>query len=130
MNKQQQCITNGNAMEKTAMKILNEKFDDVEFVNDLIDFYADNHIPIEIKSCQYMIDSGNPKYPKRYGRFKIDKEQHEFLEIHKGYYLFLVHHNGFLITGKLISALDIPFMYQFTWREILNRPEFNPMEES
>jgi len=116
---------NGNDMEIIAMKILSRKFESLEYVNNLIDFYAENEIPIEIKSCQYKIESGNPKYPKRFGRFKMEKEQHNFLEIHKGFYLFLVHHNKFLVKGKLIEAVDIPFTPQITWRELMERPNFN-----
>lgn len=115
---------NGNNMEFASMQILTKKFENLEFVNGLIDFYANNKIPIEIKSCQYLIESGNPKYPKRFGRFKLEKEQHEFLEIHKGYYLFLVQSDGFIVKGKLIEAIDIPFTNQLTWRELMERPEF------
>jgi len=125
MNKVQSKIKeNGNMMELKAMEILTNKFNNVDYVNELIDFYVENKIPIEIKSCQYHIKSSNSKYPLRLGRFVLDKEQHEFLEIHKGYYLFMVHHNGFLIKGKLIQAVDIPFSKLITWRELLERPNF------
>lgn len=116
---------NGEINEQKAMEILTEKFKNVEYVNGLIDFYVENDIPIEVKSCQHFIKSGNDKYPMRYGRFTMEKSQHDFLEIQKGYYLFLVHENGFLIAGKLIPATDITFMKQITWRELMDRPKLN-----
>ena len=116
---------NGSLMEKKAYQILTKKFENVQFVDGLIDYYANNNIPIEIKSCQYLIESGNPKYPKRYGRFKLEIDQHKFLEKHNGYYLFLVQHFGFIVSGKLLSVNDVSFAKQVGWRELVNRPNFD-----
>ena len=111
-------------IEMEKMDILTKKFDNIDYINDLLNYYVNNHIPIEIKKCEYMTKSGNKKHPKRFGRFSLDKDKHEFLVRNKGYYLFLVYHNNFVISVKIMEANDITFSKLKTWHGILETPQF------
>ena len=115
----QLAIRNGNFGEQCAMKILNERFGNVEFVNELIDYYVDAGIPIEVKTCQELINRGD-RPNNRLGRFTFMKEQHKTLLDENGYYLFIVKNGDFLICFKVIRADEVfmfmdEFKFQLTW---------------
>lgn len=110
---------NGEWGEATAQHILTKKFNNVQYVNGLIDYYAGAGIPIEVKTCQEFIERGEAsKYDIRHGRFTLEKDQHDFLLHKSGYYLFLVKNGSLLVRHLLIPASDIGFMKQVTWRRI------------
>lgn len=111
---------NGEWGEKIAEPILKEKFGDVEFVNELIDYYSKSGIYIEVKTCQDKVKRGEDgRYPTRSGKFKLEKDQHDFLMFKDGYYLFLVKSGSLLVAGKVIKARDVPFAKTHTWNRLL-----------
>lgn len=119
----QSVIRNGNWGEQCALPILQEKFGNVDYVNGLIDFYDENGIPIEVKTCQEFIrrcdDDGATD--NRLGRFTLERDQHELLLTQDGYYLFLVRNGDMLVCAKVMKASDVfawmsNFKRQVTWR--------------
>lgn len=118
MNGNQLASQNGEWGEKTALRIIENHFGKITFTNDLIDYVSDKGINIEIKSCQLFIESGNPKYPKRHGRFVLTKPQHTFLVLHDGYYVFLVKGNDLLIKARIIKANLIRFSPVVQWQRV------------
>ena len=86
-------------------------------LNNLLDFYIENNIPIKVVKCQYEIISGKRK---RFGRFNLNKDKHKFLIKNNGYYLFLVENNNKLIKGKLLLAKDIKFTKLIVWKFLIN----------
>lgn len=102
-----------------SMKKLN-KLIDPTYVNTLLEQYYQKGIIIELKTCQDLIESGDPAYPIRHGRFTLDKDQHDILVIKGGFYLFLVKNNGGIIKGKIVSAEDITFTKQVNWKFIMD----------
>lgn len=123
-DRQSNCIINGNWGELRALEILNEKFNDVQYVNELIDFYADDGIPIEVKTCQEWINRVDDIGELRHGRFTFVKEQHEYLLCQDGYYLFIVRNGDMIVRSRLLKADDVfawmsNFRRQMTWRCLL-----------
>lgn len=111
---------NGNWGEDIAIHFLQAKFGDVTYVNDLIDFYTDSGIPIEVKTCQEFINRVDNKGDLRHGRFTMMKDQHELLLAQGGYYLFIVKAGVFILKARLIKACDVfmsmlNFRPQITW---------------
>lgn len=86
-------------------------------LNNILDFYIENEIPIKIVKCQYEIISGKRK---RFGRFNLNKNKHDFLVKNNGYYLFLVETGNKLIKGKVILAKDIKFHKLIGWKFLIN----------
>lgn len=118
MSVNQLAKSNGDFGEDVAQVLLNRLFSNCERVNDLLDFYLDNGIPIEIKTCQEWINRCD-RPSLRHGRFKLEKDQHEVLLVKKGYYLFLVKSGDFIVKGKLVMAEDITFFKQVTWHGLV-----------
>lgn len=120
----QQAKNNGQWGENVALDILNDKFNDVQFINDTIDFYADNGILIEVKTCQYVINRCDDKGDKRFGRFTFNPDQHEILLNKDGYYLLIVKNGDLVIKAKVIQACDVfqwmtNFQRKVCWRSLI-----------
>lgn len=116
---------NGEFGEKVAPKILEiiltpeikVKLGNILFVNDLIDFYSESGIPIEVKTCQEWIERGdNRPTACRLGRFVLDKDQHDYLTLNDGYYLFIVKNESLVMRARLLKAEDITFQRNLLWR--------------
>lgn len=121
----QQAIRNGNWGERRAQTILTDKFGNVDYVNDLVDFYVDNGVPVEVKTCQQFINRVDDKpVAIRLGRFTFDREQHEYLLTNEGYYLFLVRNGDLLVHVDFLRADDVfawmsNFQRQLCWRFLI-----------
>lgn len=120
---------NGDFGEKAAQKLLLNRFRSVKYTNQLIDYYAENKIPIEVKTCQEYIKRGydrKGRVKERAGRFTFDKDQHLEL-IHKnGYYLFLVKNESMIVRGQLVRARDIAYLKQIAWPMVIVSGAGNP----
>jgi hypothetical protein len=116
---------NGEWGEKIAPDILSDKFANIEYLNQTIDFYAMNNIPIEVKTCQFFINRNDERgNGKRFGRFTFNKHQHEILLHKKGYYLLLVKHKDLIHKARIIKAEDIALSIsdlrkQYTWKFVM-----------
>ena len=119
-------VKNENDNEVFKMEILTEKLTNVIYMNDLLEFYIENNIPINIKKCKYKIRNKiKNETSLRYGRFSMNKQFYDFLVEQKGYYLFIVEHLGFTVSAKLIKAKDLKFSNSISWTTILDKPKFN-----
>ena len=108
---------NGMRGELKAEKILKSSFNEVKFINRLIDYFADKK-PIEVKTCQEWQSNGKRRCR---GRFVLDKSQHNYLIKNKGYYLFIVlKEDGFLFN--LLKADAINFNRKITWQKAFSYP--------
>jgi len=107
---------NGIQMELTALDILPK----LELTNDKIDAILDDKL-IEIKSCQkYVIDVSRKTTQTRFGRFRLNKDQHEYLVKNNGYYFFILNESGNAGRWKLVKASEIEFKHVIDWRRIFN----------
>ena len=110
---------NGYKAERVARGILLELLvtseDAIEYINDLIDYYVNGEIPVEVKSCQEFIDDRTCSRKRRHGRFTLDKKQHEFLVKHDGYYLFIVHCTDATKLLKFVKARNLEYHDKITW---------------
>lgn len=117
------------SLGKNEMEVLTEKLNNNIYMNELLEFYIENNIPITIKKCKYKIKNTRKKEHEtllmRYGRFTLNKEFHNFLVEQKGYYLFIVEHLGFTVSAKLICAKDLNYSKSISWTRILNKPKFD-----
>ena len=86
-------------------------------LNNILDYYIENGIPIKVVKCQYQIKSGNGI---RFGRFNLIEKNHNFLIKNNGYYLFLVESGKRLVKGKVILAKDIKYHKLIVWKFIIN----------
>lgn len=105
-------------LDRTITPELRIKLGNLEYVNELVDFYSENGIPIEIKTCQEFIDRADVQGGVRLGRFVLDREQHEFLVHKKGYYFFIVKSGSLVLRAKLVEADDITFQRKLLWRPL------------
>jgi len=96
-----------------------QKLIDPSYINSLLEQYSKKKILIKVKTCQDLVESGNSDYKTRHGRFTLDKDEHTMLLNKKGFYLFLVKNNGFVLKGRVISAEDITFTKQLMWKFVL-----------
>lgn len=113
-----QAKNNGNWGEQRALPILERIFTDLEYRNDIIDFYAENGIPIEVKTCKFKIGRESEHGRKtlfRAGRFVLDKDQHQILQNQNGFYLFLVKDGDLLVKANLMKAKDLTFTRNISW---------------
>ena len=112
---------NGSLCESIAEEFLSSIFDEVEFVNKLIDFHTKDK-PIEVKSCKRFYNRTDFHKP-RAGRFKLEEDQHERLVNEDGFYLFIVYDyddnqnlKPYLI--RLVPARKVPFKKQIAWTSL------------
>ena len=97
-----------------------EILDNQQKLNEHIDFFARKNIIIDVKICQEKVKSGNSDFPKRLGRFSFDIDRHKYLIQNKGFYLFLVKNNGFIVAGKLCLAENIKYSKWVIWKNVVN----------
>jgi hypothetical protein len=109
---------NGKFAERMAEKIIETQFGKFVFINDIVDFRTETGVYIEIKSCQQTIQSANPKYPNRIGRFNLNKPQHTFLIAHDGYYIFIIKKDEMVMRSMVIPAKMIPFKRLLIWKHL------------
>jgi len=112
---------NGEWGENQAKDILRDTFGAAEHINSLVDFMLNNGIPIEVKTCQITIQTGQIKYPTRRGRFILVPDQHEYLQSNKGLYLFIVKDDRFVYGWKLLEANKINYKRHIQWDKIIER---------
>lgn len=105
-------------LERVASQDLRVKIGSVEYVDELVDFYSENGIPIEVKSCQEWQGRADNYGDKRLGRFVLDKEQHDFLTHKQGYYFFIVKAGSLVLRAKLLRADEITFQRLLLWRPL------------
>jgi len=116
-------ITNGTWGEQQAGRILEDKFGQVDYINDLIDYYLNDKTPIEVKTCQVRINTGIEKYPTRPGKFSLRKDQHDFLLQNNGLYIFIVKNERLVHGYKIVPASKIPFKMNIPWNKLIYRKE-------
>ena len=88
-----------------------------EKLNELLKFYSQNNIRIDIISCQEKVKENGGK---RFGRFQLSKSQYDELTKAKGYYLFLVKDGKQIIAGKIVSPEKFMYCHNKTWMAIVN----------
>jgi hypothetical protein len=115
----QKAHDNGEWGEQQAGIILKTKFANVQQVNDIMDFLVNSHTPIEVKTCQKLIETGVEKYSKRNGRFVLNKDQHEYLEKHNGLYIFIVKDDKFVMGWKMLPAKNVLFKRHVPWNKVI-----------
>jgi len=103
--------------ELESNRILKEVFNEIEFVNGLIDYIADKK-PVEIKTCQEWQSNGKRRCR---GRFVLDEDQHKHLCKKNGYYLFIVlKEKGFRFS--LVKASKMKFNRKISWVRAFSYP--------
>jgi hypothetical protein len=106
----------GNAESKRKMQDV-EILNNNEKLNELIKFYSQNNIRIDIVSCQEKVNENDGK---RFGRFQLNKQQYDELKKIKGYYLFLVKDGKQIIAGKIVSPKQFMYCHNKTWMALVN----------
>ena len=94
---------------------IDDKMSNFEYINELMDFYAENNIFLDIKTCQKLKNTGREKYPTRKGHFVIDFEKHKQLVLNQGFYLFIVFDDGHIIRWRMVSASDLYYQERLMW---------------
>lgn len=112
---------NGEWGERKAKKILLNRFEQIEKVNSIVDFMLNDKVPIEVKTCQIKIKTGQTNYPERMGRFILFEEQHNYLVDNSGMYLFIVKNDRFIHAWKLMDASKISYRRHVQWNRIIER---------
>ena len=113
---------NGEIGEKIAYALCERLLKiNIHRVNDLIDFFTDTKIPIEVKTCQVRTVDKTYKNGYRTGRFVLKKEQHEYLQNRGGLYLFIVLKDTTAIKIAFIYANDFNYKRLITHTEIFNK---------
>jgi hypothetical protein len=112
---------NGQWGEIEAGKLLQERFEHVEFINQIIDYMINDNVPIEVKTCQTNVNTGQEKYPTRVGRFILNQEQHNFLVENAGLYIFIVKHENLIYGWKMLPAGQLNFKTNIQWDRLINR---------
>lgn len=105
-------------LEREVSPELRIKIGSLKYVNELIDFYSETGVPIEVKSCQEWQSRSDKHGDKRLGRFVLDKEQHRALLCKDGYYFFIVKAGSLVLRAKLMKADDITFQRLKLWRPL------------
>lgn len=106
---------NGDKAEALAQDFLKHLYENVIYTNDIFDFIIHNNIPIEVKSCNYKIFSADRVCKWRFGRFCLDREQHQKLIEENGFYLFIV---------RLPCASHLIFLMPASWVKYRPRPSW------
>lgn len=109
---------NGIDAERAAIRLIANFFDTdkVDFINELIDFYINDSVPVEVKSCQEWIhENRNGQKIRRHGRFTLDKKQHNYLVENDGLYLFIVNLSNGKKLFRFIKAKDLQYKQKITW---------------
>jgi len=104
---------NGCNGEKLGLSILNKIFNNVEFINSLVDAIADEKA-VEIKTCQ---EWQKHRGKRRRGRFVLEKLQHKELLEKDGYYLFIVL-SKYWYKFFLIKAKEIKYTRKLNWQRL------------
>lgn len=99
--------------------ILDNREMSVSQLNAILEYYSESNIQIEVKTASDFVQSGNPKYPLRLGRFTFKKSEYDKLIDKKGYYLFFVFKNNRILKSKIIKAENIPFKTAIVWKKII-----------
>jgi len=86
-------------------------------LEEIISYYHDNNILMEIVTCKEKIQDGN-KY--RFGRFVFEKAKHEVMLNREGYYFLIVKNGHGIVNAKLISAKDIGKVNIVSWTKLFN----------
>jgi hypothetical protein len=130
MNYRKKARKNGEKAEKEALKYLKalplfftDRDEDVaiELINDLVDIYINEEVYVEVKSCQAWVRDNSSTSKKRRGRFRLKREQHQFLCDSNGYYVFVVHCDKTKkAIMKLIKAenIDFPKSELLSWKKV------------
>ncbi len=110
---------NGIENELFALAVLEKLFPDeehkVKLINKLLDLTVNREHFIEVKSCQAVVQDKHAKKGRRYGRFYLDRDQHEFLKMVDGYYLFIVDFPCGTKLIKFVQAKALRFKPQIVW---------------
>lgn len=86
-------------------------------LNEIIRYYSQNGIRIDIISCQ---EKTNSNGKERCGRFNLNQLQYNELKSLNGYYLFLVKNDKLIVAGKVLSPNDFKFQKMKRWIDIIN----------
>jgi len=118
--------TNGQWAEAYAYNRLLHMYPNerVLFVDTLYDILIEG-VPVEVKSCQRYVKAVDRRGGKRRGRFKLEKEQHEYLIKNNGLYLFIVHDKLKKKGIALIPASKVPFKPQLCWSTVMREEDFD-----
>jgi len=90
-------------------------------INRFVDYMLNAKVPIEIKTCQVTIKTGQANFPERAGRFTLSEKEHEELINHLGYYLFIVKNEGRIYAWKMLEASSISYRRFVQWNKIIER---------
>ncbi len=109
-------LTYGGVMEQSELNM--------EQLQKCINMITETNTFLSVKSTNYFQGIG---LHKRHGRFKMDNLEHNILKKEKGYYLFLLYSNKYLIKGKIIHADKLNYHTQMSWTKIIkiNEGEIN-----
>lgn len=98
--------------------ILTEKskafLENQEKLKEIIQYYLNNNILLEIITCSEKIRDGENI---RFGRFIFDKDKLEAMQYRDGHYLLIVKNGTGICNAVLLQAEDIPKRQVICWKE-------------
>lgn len=119
-SKSRKAQENGAKAEREAEDYLRKLYLVVERVNELVDFVVHHNMPVEVKSCQARIHRSGTRSGKKYGRFTLRKDQHEYLIKTDGMYLFVVQYKCGATRILLLPAKTLPYQRQYSWYRVFH----------
>ncbi len=115
MNQYETAKMDGNNGEYIVLSEFQNIGIDIIMVNELIDATVNGSIPVEIKTCLNYVKANDAKDKHRHGRFRLEKEQHDYLQHNNGVYVFVVLGLSQRVRMRVIPASIIPFRHTITW---------------
>jgi hypothetical protein len=111
---------NGTEVEKLLARVLG-----IELQNDYVVDGMYRNTPVEIKSCQDIIQDRSHINHQRTGRFVLTHTQHQYLVENDGVYVFVVRDtDGEVVAVKAVKAVTLDVVVnrqtQVIWKDVVD----------